>query len=119
MQVLNLATEEKQEQILNNFPINGGVDWASKNIFTNAPITTHKGYTWANIQGSGYLIGIFNGGTSALDIAIQIDGGQIYHFSNTSSYNNVSLFPLRFNNSCVVSCGVAASANRNLWVVLD
>ena len=118
-EVINLATLEKQNEILSHFPIEGGVDWSEKTFQTSTPTGTHEANTHLDITGSGYLAGIWCGTDSSGYISIQIDNGNIYKIS-TGVDGGAGMSPfLRFNNRLVVKGENTPSFSTNTWVVLD
>ena len=93
--------------------------WANKSFTTNAPTGSHEANTILDITwGSGYVatLGGYSGG-STRNYGIQIDGGPIYKISTDDSI--MTLFPLRFNGSCKITCSVAGGQTNFGMVVLD
>ncbi|MDW7673793.1 MAG: hypothetical protein SCK28_04565 [Bacillota bacterium] len=117
MQTLNLATLEKQNEILAK---PGGVNWSEKSFQTNQPVVgTHESNTYLDITGSGYIIGLkYESSTTQRPYTIQIDEGDIY--SIRGAYGDfTNLFPLRFNSKIKIASNIAVNDTRGAWVVLD
>jgi hypothetical protein len=123
MPEINLPTKGTQDaikqdttNILGQFPISGGIDWASKSVATSSEINgSMTGYTSINITGSGYLVALNNDSNNVVNVSVQIDGGDIYNVVLTT-YSSVTIYPVRFNQSLQVNAEVS---NVRTWAVLD
>lgn len=85
MEVLNLATQEKQDQILGNFPIKTGTDWSKY-----TPLSISQGVkaspinTWkeaSSILGRGFVSQVLSGSSGnglILQLRITIDGVLVF-----------------------------------------
>lgn len=100
MEVLNLATKEKQDEILSNFPIRGGTDF-NNGVFSTTDIqSSHKSYKILNIDGKGIVTSISNATSGVRNYTIQVDGGDIFGL-DVGNNMSVSVF-IPFNTSIVI-----------------
>lgn len=75
---INLATEEKQDQILSNFPISSGTDFASYSPFISCISTAYsRPSVLLTVTGSGILTCIQMLNYSLTAVKITIDGTNI------------------------------------------
>lgn len=103
IQTLNLATREKQDEILNNFPISGGTDFSSFNgVATNSIRDSSSSWkTVLSVSGEGMLVSLSGGSDRGVArIRVSIDGEEVIPEFNSSELTILPFF--EFNTSCVI-----------------
>ncbi len=75
------------------------------------------------VQGSGYLVSLYDRKTESNNYRIAIDGEFTLQYEmpggSSSSAAGISLFPIRFNESVLVTSTTGKGDRRNVQVVLD
>lgn len=112
MEILNLATKEKQDEILSYFPINGGTDFNNMlpklTLYKKeAPLDSYR--TMASISGKGILVALSTGANPSLgaqQFKVTADGVVIFEDFHLALFSTISLF-VPFNNSIKIEVRVA------------
>lgn len=124
MEVMNLATKEKQDEILSNFPISGGTDFSEYTPHMFYGKTRAINETLFNISGEGILssISIMLDSNNSRTIEIRVDDEDFFTFNglDIGTGNNVShvFVPmLRFNTSLEIKGSGGTSLSLETRVV--
>lgn len=118
MEVLNLATKEKQDEILSNFPISGGTDFSSYTpIVTSATsllLSSANGVV-LDVTGSGILTNIFVRTVDFLASKIVVDGTELDIGSQMriASASSTNVF-ISFNSSLTIEGRSASNSNGSV-----
>lgn len=109
MEVLNLATQEKQDEILSNFPISGGTDIFQGTFVSGETATSHQRHTLIDVTGKGIITAIWHvGGGATLIIRIQTDEGIIYEVNIGTGTSQSKPFLIPFSKKVKVSANMEA-----------
>lgn len=98
MEVLNLATKEKQDEILSNFPISGGTDFIEGVPLFARHTASGDTYTEVmSVEGRGVLTGIMqrtNNSSGKGYVKVFADGVEIYlgYFTDGLEVSSISPF---------------------------
>lgn len=107
MEVMNLATKEKQDEILSHFPVSGGTDF----LDGTPTVLTSNNNSKADISGKGILTSIVNHDTSDItqsENKIYADGELVDIIRINGKSTILTLIP--FNTSLSVSTYRMSSA---------
>ncbi len=110
IQELNLATSEKQDEILNNLSIHGGTNFNNRQQLSSRVAEAHESTLVLDVTGKGILHSINNGNPgNGYKVSVRVDGGDIFYYQlgATSSISPV----MGFNNSLEIYTSSTPSHN--------